>query len=101
MLAPLLPLALETLEPGAEARGHLALVVVGRGEQSVDPLLALEDRPHPPADQRDDDLPRIGDDRADDRLAAARVVLDLLVERLGEGRKRVLQIVREDAAPAG
>src|SRR6266550_2284252 len=51
VLAPLLPLALESLEPRSEARRHLALVVVHRREQPVDAFLSLEDRAHPPADQ--------------------------------------------------
>ncbi len=101
VLAPLLPLALEPLEAQAETRRHLALVVVGGREQAVDALLSLEDRPHPPAHERDDHLSRVGDDRADERFAAARVVLDLLVERLGEGREWVLEVVGEDSAPAG
>src|SRR6266850_2958600 len=84
VLAPFLPLALESFEPRSEARRHLPLVVVRGREQAVDALLALEDRPHPPADERDDDLPGVGDEGTDDRFAAARVVLDLLVERFGE-----------------
>src|SRR5437868_11495390 len=95
-LAPLFPLALETLEPRAEARRHLSFVVIGGSEQPVDALLALEDRPHPPAHERDDDLPRVGDDRTNDRFAAARVVLDILVEGLRERRERVLEVVGED-----
>src|SRR5439155_24531806 len=93
VLATLLPLALEALEARAEARRYLAFVVVRRREQPVDPLLALEDRSHPPADERDDDLPGIRDDRAHDRLAASRVVLDLLVEGLGERGERILEVV--------
>src|SRR5204862_6121276 len=101
VLAPFLPLALEPLEPRTEPRGHLPLVVVRRREKPVDALLALEDRPHPPADERDDDLPRVRDDGAHDRLAAPRVVLDLLVEGLGKGRERVLKVVGKNAAPTG
>src|SRR5947199_4730874 len=99
-LPPLLPFTLEPLEPRAKARRHLALVVVGGSQQPVDALLALQDRPHPPADERDDDLPRVGDDRADDRFAAARVVLDLLVEGLRERREWVLEVVGEDPPSA-
>src|SRR5438876_11663753 len=94
-LPPLLPFTLEPLEPRAKARRHLAFVVVGGSQEPVDALLALQDRPHPPTDERDHDLPRVGDYRADDRFATARVVLDLLVERLCERRERVLQIVGE------
>src|SRR5207247_3135241 len=101
VLAPLLPLALEPLESRSEARRHLALIVVRGREQPVDALLALEQRPHPPADERDDDLPGVRDDRADDRLAAARGVLDLLVERLRSGSERVLEVVGKDTASAG
>src|SRR5438093_6723264 len=101
VLAPLLPLALQALEPRTEARRHLPLVVVRSGEKPVDALLPLEDRAHPPADERDDDLPRVGDDGTNQGFAAARVVLDLLVERLGERGERVLQVVGEDPPPAG
>ena len=101
VLAPLLPLTLEPLEPRPEARRHLALVVVGRREKPVDALLSLEDRAHPPPHERDDDLPGIRDDRSHDRFAAARVILDLLVQRLGERGERVLQIVGEDPASTG
>src|SRR5207237_10038020 len=93
VLAPLLPIALETLEARAEARRHLAFVVVRRREQPIDPLLALEDRSHPPADERDDDPSGVRDDWADDRLVASRVVLDLLVEGLGERGERILQVL--------
>src|SRR4029079_11970221 len=101
VLAPLLPLALEALQARSEARRHLALVVVRRREEPVDALLPLEDRSHPPAHERDDDLARVRDDGTHDGLAASRVVLDLFVERLGEGGEGILQIVGEDAASAG
>jgi len=101
VLAPFPPLALEALEARSEARRHLPFVVVHRGQKPVDAFLALEDRTHPPADERDDDLSRVRDDRADDRLAAARVVLDLLVEDLRERGKGILEVVGEDAAPSG
>ena len=89
-LAPLRPPALQPFEPRPEPWRHLPLVVVGRGEETVDALLPLEDRTQPPLDQADDHLARVRDERADDGLPASRVVLDLFVERLRERRERVL-----------
>src|SRR5438105_10521289 len=101
MLAPLLEIALEFFEPRTEGRRHLAFVVVSRGEQVVHAFLPLEDRAHPPFDEPDRDAARERDERTDNRLAAARVVLDLRVERLGERSERILEIVGEDATATG
>src|SRR5947209_2904450 len=101
MLAPLLEIALELFEPRTEARRHLTFVVVSRGEQVVHAFLPLEDRAHPPFDEPDRDAARERDERTDNRLAAARVVLDLRVERLGERSERILEIVGEDATATG
>jgi len=100
MLAPLFEIALELFEPRTEARRHLAFVVVSRGEQVVHAFLPLEDRAHPPLDEPDRDAARERDERPDERLPAARVVLDLCVEGLGERSERILKIVGEDAPAA-
>ena len=91
---------LELLEPRPEARDHLPLEVVRGREQPVDALLPFEDRAEPPLHQADDHAPAERDERADDRLAAPRVVLDLLIERLRERGEWILQVVGEDAPPA-
>src|SRR5205823_4750682 len=96
VLAPLLPLALETREPLAEARREASLDVVRRGEQTVHAFLVIDRRAHPVPQQTDERAAYEGDERSDDPLVARRVVDDVVVERLGERADGVLHVVGEE-----
>src|SRR3989454_9337976 len=102
VLAPARELALEALQACVEARRRPVAQVGDRARRElVDALLALAERRRPPAQEPDDRAARERDERSDERLAARRVVADLLAERLGEGGDGGGELLREEGPPAG
>src|SRR2546428_12062145 len=102
VLAPLREVALEALQTRVEPRRRTVAQVGDRASRElVDALLALAKRRRPPAQEPDDRPAREGDERSDDRLAAGRVVADLLAECLGERGDRVGELLREERPSAG